>query len=387
MLPLIQGVRLSEENGSVRVSGRNLVPINVEPEEIPQLEAVHLGQTDDHLALAVKDLADHKWTVLQMRLAMDGAQVDRYALYRFANGTKRNGRMAVRPPGQRQPIDIRSAETVYALSYFFGSGEDHGLARPGLAAGLKELGQDFRFHPDGVDAQKMTPFKAYDQVVEQSHKLVWVSREGGPQVPFRPEVLEQPDLLKERYELASKVELPANLSAREKAELWEAGYAGRDPENRLRCLARIITVAPLKEAVGLYDSVLANFDPQESMRATDVLVDLSRSHGTKLAAESLPLIAIPVEGETLEDRAELFHEIAHGPAGSPGATPLDRRIDYVRGAIQRFAENDPAAARARLSNIFVLERNSEQKPPAAIGTNEGRLVIGGVLVRGKRPGE
>ncbi len=384
MLPTINGVRLTEQNGSVKVSGRNLVPIELEPDEVQQVEAVHLGTTTDNLALAVKDLGDAGFVTLQMKTAQDGAPVDRVALYRFANGTHRNGRMGVRPPRQRQPIDIRSEETVLALNYFMGSGKDYGLTKPAFAQGLNVLEQhDFRFHPDGVDAIHMSPFKAY----ERDQKLLWVSHEGGPHVPFKAELAERPDELRHLYQQARELDqvIPKSLTGSERAALWEAGYAGRDPDTRLRCLAKLTQVAPLKQAVEHYDAVSANFDNDQHQEATRAFVELAAIHGTQLAAESLPLMAVQVETESLQQRAELFGEILRSPAGQPGATPTDRRIDYVRGAIQRFAENDPASARARLSNIFVLERG--HKPPEqaqAIGTNEGRLVIGGVLVRGKR---
>ncbi len=68
-----------------------------------------------------------------------------------------------------------------------------------------------------------------------------------------------------------------------------------------------------------------------------------------------------------------------------GAASEPYIVEVEKGAIQRFAENDPASARARLSNIFVLERGHKPPEPSqAIGTTEGRLVISGVLVRGKR---
>lgn len=391
MLPTLQGVRLSEQNGAIRVSGRNLVPIEVEPEELPALEAVHLGHTQDRLALAVKDLGDHGFTVLNMKTAMDGAPVDRMALYRFATGTHRSGRMAVRPPRQRQPIDIRSAETINGLCFFLASGEDFGLSNRPLADGLKSLGaSNFRFHADGAESETIPPYKSYQRVAEWGDKLLWVSREGGPRVPFSPRLAEQPEELTARYELARQLDplLPASLGARERAEFWEAGYTGKDPETRLRCLARMASVAPLKEACAHYESISAKFEPQHQMRITDSFVELAQAHGTSLAAESFALLAVPVENEELEDRAELFREVLDGPAGTPGATPLDRRVEYVRGAIQRFAEEDPAGARVRLSNAFLLERGTTSPEQAqAIGHTEGRLVIGGVLVRGKRPGE
>ncbi len=393
------GVRLNREGETFSVrSGRDAVPIQVEESELGQLEAVHLGQTEDRLALAVKDLGDHKFTVLEMRGAMDGAVNDRLALYRYVATGERHGRLAVRPPGQRKPLDIRSAETVSALCYFHASGQDFGLARPALAEGLKQLSeQDFSFHGSGSDSRTVftdtdhDAFRAYCRVVEQQDKVIWVSSTDGPRIPFNPTVVEQPDQLIERYALARTLDplLPPGLNAQQRADFWEAAYSGPDPEERMRCLARLSQVSDLRQSAHLYGEIACSFEPQDRMRVTDALVDLAGRHGVDRAAEALPLMAVTVEGEALEERAELFGEILSGPAGSPGATANDRKIDYVREAITRFAQDDPAGTRQRLSQVFVLERGGQPPtPPQALGQNEqGNLVIGGVVVRPKRGSE
>lgn len=393
------GVRLNREGETFSVrSGRDAVPIQVEESELGQLEAVHLGQTEDRLALAVKDLGDHKFTVLEMRGAMDGAVKDRLALYRYVATGERHGRLAVRPPGQRKPLDIRSAETVSALCYFHASGQDFGLARPALAEGLKQLSeQDFSFHGSGSDSRTVftdtdhDAFRAYCRVVEQQDKVIWVSSTDGPRIPFNPTVVEQPDQLIERYALARTLDplLPPGLNAQQRADFWEAAYSGPDPEERMRCLARLSQVSDLRQSAHLYGEIACSFEPQDRMRVTDALVDLAGRHGVDRAAEALPLMAVTVEGEALEERAELFGEILSGPAGSPGATANDRKIDYVREAITRFAQDDPAGTRQRLSQVFVLERGGQPPtPPQAVGQNDqGNLVIGGVVVRPKRGSE
>lgn len=129
--------------------------------------------------------------------AIDGLRTAGYTVPRFAGGRSQDYGTLARygeefPPwvqisrsgGAEDSIPVNSVEQLLALNFMYGDGKDYGLARPVLAAGLRDLyarGMIVRNKFGGLSAD---PYLAWQELTQKDHEGAWVTgdRTWGPYV-------------------------------------------------------------------------------------------------------------------------------------------------------------------------------------------------------------